>query len=224
MDKIGLACDALRKGQFILLYDSDNRERETDFVVAGEFVKPEHIATMRKDGGGLICVAMDHNIAKNLSLPYMVDIYDKAAEKFKFLKNIKAVNLPYDERSSFSLMINHRETFTGISDKDRALTIREFAKLAKNPKTSEFTKKFRSPGHVPLLIAADGLLKKRKGQTELSIALMELAGLTPVSAICEMMNSPDALSKKDAIEYAKKNNLVFLEGDEVIEAYENRNL
>lgn len=224
MDTLKQALGELKKSKFVLLYDSDNRERETDLIVAGEFVTPAHIATMRRDGGGLICAAMEHYIAEKLNLPYTLDIYDTAAEKFSFLRDIKAVNLPYDERSSFSLMINHRKTFTGISDKDRALTIREFAQLGKNPNTKGFTKNFRSPGHVPLLIAADGLLKERRGQTELSVALMRLAGLTPVSAICEMLGFQESLSKKNAMAYAKKNKLVFLEGDEVIKAYENRDL
>ena len=41
----------LRKGKFILIYDDDSRESETDLVIASQYTTPESIKTMRKDGG-----------------------------------------------------------------------------------------------------------------------------------------------------------------------------
>ena len=85
---------------------------------------------------------------------------------------------------------------------------------------------FRSPGHVALLRAAEGLLNERRGQTELSIALTILAGINPAVAICEMLdgNTGRALSKEDAKEYASKNRFVFVEGYEIVDAFKNRAL
>jgi len=37
------ALSALAKGEFILLYDFDNRERETDFAIRSDAVTPAHI-------------------------------------------------------------------------------------------------------------------------------------------------------------------------------------
>ena len=48
------AITALRDGRFILLYDFDDREGETDFAIRSDAVTPRHILQMRKDGGGLI--------------------------------------------------------------------------------------------------------------------------------------------------------------------------
>ena len=36
---------------------------------------------------------------------------------------------PYGDRPTFSLSVNHYQTYTGITDKDRALTISEMAKI-----------------------------------------------------------------------------------------------
>ena len=63
---IDAAIEALAKGEFILLYDFDNRERETDFAIRSDAVTPAHIRQMRKDGGGLICTAVHPDAAKRL--------------------------------------------------------------------------------------------------------------------------------------------------------------
>src|SRR2546427_517101 len=81
-------------------------------------------------------------------------------------------------------------------------------------------REFRAPGHVALLNAADGLLAKRRGHTELSTALVTMAGLIPSATICEMMGDDGrALSKEDAKAYAEARNLVFLQGKDVVEAW-----
>ena len=73
--------DNLRKswndGNFILLYDSDDREGEVDMVIPSIMVKERHVALMRNDAGGLICTAMSDELCKNVGLPYMTDIYEK---------------------------------------------------------------------------------------------------------------------------------------------------
>jgi 3,4-dihydroxy 2-butanone 4-phosphate synthase len=84
----------------------------------------------------------------------------------------------------------------------------------------ELGKEFRSPGHVPICVASKNLLNERKGHTELVIALLKMAGLTPAGSGCEIMgNNGRALSKEDTQDYAIKNNLVFLEGKEIVEAW-----
>lgn len=214
------AIKEIRKGNFILLHDSNDREDETDMVIAAEFVKPEHIAKMRQYAGGLICVAVSREIAKKLSLPFMAEILKFSEKKFQILKRVRAYDIPYDEKSAFSIAINHRRTFTGISDNDRALTISEFAKFCKNigemknPKR-EFGKIFRSPGHVPLLISSG--IEKRQGHTELSIELLKKADVTPVAVICEILDSQSykSLSVEKAKKFAKMNKIVFIDGSKI---------
>jgi 3,4-dihydroxy 2-butanone 4-phosphate synthase len=94
-------------------------------------------------------------------------------------------------------------------------------KRALNGGGISFHEVFRTPGHMALLRAADGLLDQRKGQTELSVAMAEMAGITPAITICEMLDDESgyALSKADAKLYARKYKLEFVEGPEVIERW-----
>jgi len=215
------ALASLRRGDFILLHDGGKRENEVDMVVAAEFVTPEHIARMRKDAGGLICMSINHGLASNLGLNYMHEILSTSQNFDSGLKKMIIGTAPYGDRPSFSISINHKDTFTGITDKDRALTIYEMSQLFKNNKPDKkeiFNSNFRTPGHVPLLIASEGLLSNRLGHTEMSIYLMKLAGLSPVTAICEMLDSQTytALSTKKAQEYAKNNAIPYFDGTELV--------
>lgn len=218
------AMRSLRSGNIILVFDDDEREAETDMVVAAEHCTPQHVMVLRKDAGGLICAALHPKVAKALDLPFLTEIYESALHRYPILGELAPTDIPYDERSSFTIPVNHRKTFTGITDRDRALTIRELAKLAHKVEEGlgkeYFGLNFRSPGHVHLLRAADRLLAERRGHTELTTALAEMSGITPVVAICEMMGDEGgALSKKKAMRYAETHNMVFLEGYEIVEAY-----
>jgi 3,4-dihydroxy 2-butanone 4-phosphate synthase len=141
----------------------------------------------------------------------------------KVFSALEPNDIPYDEKSAFSITINHRKTFTGIPDNDRALTIKEFATLLGiaslniDAGLNLLHKEFRSPGHVFLLIAAKGLLNEREGHTELSTFMVKQAGLIPSATIVEMLDdSGTSLPKEKAIKYAAENNLSFVEGDEII--------
>ena len=65
--------ESLKRGEFVLLFDSAGRENEIDMVVAAEFITPEHVARMRQNAGGLLCIALENNFAKSLELQYMHD-------------------------------------------------------------------------------------------------------------------------------------------------------
>lgn len=221
------AIEELQKGKFILIFDDESREGETDIVMSSDFVKPESIRTMRKDGGGLIFLMTSFEIAEKLKLPFLADLFSEITDKYPVLKELAPNDIPYDTKSSFSLYINHRNTFTGITDIDRGMTMNSFADLSKkilkldeSYATKMFGEEFRSPGHVPICVASKGLLDERSGHTELVVSLLKMAGLTPVGSGCEIMgDNGKALSKKDAELYAKNHNLVFLEGKEITEAW-----
>ena len=57
--------ESLKRGEFVLLFDSAGRENEIDMVVAAEFITPEHVARMRQNAGGLLCIALENNFAKD---------------------------------------------------------------------------------------------------------------------------------------------------------------
>jgi 3,4-dihydroxy 2-butanone 4-phosphate synthase len=182
---------------------------------------------MRKDGGGLIFLMISYDIAKKFSLPFLTDLYSTIQDNYPILKSLIANDIPYDTKSSFSLYINHRDTFTGITDIDRSLTIREFARIAQKVRKFDdkkaidiLGKKFRSPGHVPICISSKNLLSDRFGHSELGVSLLQMAGLNPVGCGCEIMgDNGKALTKEKAINYANENNLIFLEGNEIIKVW-----
>lgn len=234
--------ESIKRGEFVLLYDAEDREGETDLVLPASFVTPQKVAYFRTQAGGLICVAIHPVAAERLGLPLMSEILRNLNARYAYLRRLveEKGDLLYDKRSSFSLWVNHRETFTGITDRDRALTIRKIGEAVErvlNSKSSgqqdgtpldessyNFYTEFRTPGHVSILRAADRLLDERRGQTELSVALALLAAIPPAMVICEMLDSKSggALSKPDAMAFASNHNLVFLEGKEIVEAFQAR--
>jgi len=228
MENISRAIKDLQNGKFVLIYDNDDREGEADIVMASEFVAPESIRTMRKDGGGLIFLMTSSDIADKLKLPFLADLFSDVGDKYPVLKELIPNDIPYDSKSSFSLYINHRDTFTGITDIDRSLTMNKFAGLAKKIEniddgaaTKMFGKEFRSPGHIPICVASKNLLNERVGHTELVVSLLNMANFTPVGSGCEIMgDNGRALSKTKAKNYADENGFVFLEGKEIIKAWE----
>jgi len=223
------ALASLRRGEFVLIYDAEGREEETDFVVGAEYITPEHVYRMRHDGGGLIFLMVHHDIGKKLGLPFLTDVFSHSSKQWPVLEKLYPDDIPYDTKSSFSITINHRKTFTGITDKDRALTMQEFAFLGRNAKNispatahHNFGQHFRAPGHIPICLASQDLLANRQGHTELSVALGVMAGITPIISGCEMMDMGASLSKKDAMAFAHKNHLIFLEGKDIIYAWEHQ--
>lgn len=228
MDDVIQAVNALRQGRFILVYDGDGREEETDLTVASQFVTPAAIRTLRKDAGGLICVTLSGDVHRKIGLPLMADVLRDAGRTYPILEAVSAENLKYDRHSTFSLTVNHKDTYTGITDKDRSLTISRLAAIAGEAVKREngwaahvFADEFRAPGHVPVLNAAEPLLEARRGHTELTTALMLMAGLTPSATICEMMADDDrARTRNDAKAYARDHNLVFLEGQDIVRAWQ----
>lgn len=224
------AIEAVRNGNMVLLFDDDDREGETDLVIPAQSVTPADVARMRHDGGGLICVAIHATAAQKLGLPFISDIlHSVSLDGHRSLRTLveKKGDLPYDSRSSFSLWVNHRGTFTGITDNDRALTINKIGETVEkvlNGEKIDFGRDFRSPGHVALLRAASGLLDERRGQTELSVQLALMAGICPSMVVCEMLDdrTGKALSKEDAKKYSLQYNMPFIEGKNILEALQSQ--
>ncbi len=211
--------DVLKRGQFILLHDSSDRENEVDMVIAAKYVTPEHISQMRQFAGGLICIAVDDVISKNLKLEYMHETLQ--AGSVSEHKDMIYQSTKYGDHPSFSMWINHADVRTGITDNDRALTANEMARVAEMPEPYQidhFTRMFKVPGHVPLLKSAPDLIKTREGHTEMSTYLLRLAEMSAVSVICEMMDpiSHRALSLEKATKYADSNRIPMLDANEVL--------
>ena len=210
-----------------MLHDSSARENEFDLVAASELVSEEHVRVMRRDAGGLLCLTVDHSVGGRLGLGFLQDIFASSVARFPVLRDLMEEKEPYGDRPAFSVTINHRSTFTGVTDQDRALTIQEMAKISRmvlenHPNCrSEFTRRFKSPGHVHLLLESEGSLSRRRGHTELSLQLCRLAGLTPSTAICEMLDGKThrALGTTGAKAYARDHGLCIIDGGQIVNHY-----
>jgi len=209
--RVDRAIETFRRGEPVCIHDADDREGETDLVYPAHAVTPAAVARLRNDAGGLVCVAVSHAVAEAFGLPFLQDAIDHPAADDH--------DLAYDDRSSFSLPVNHRDTHTGITDEDRSLTIRSIASAAATPDRTAFADQFRTPGHVHLLRAAPELLADRRGHTELGVALADAADVTPAVVVCEMLDdrTGEALSPADAAAYADSHGIPYVEGARLID-------
>ncbi|MDR3448211.1 MAG: 3,4-dihydroxy-2-butanone-4-phosphate synthase [Alphaproteobacteria bacterium] len=168
-------------GRMFILADDEDRENEGDLVIPAQFATPEAINFMARHGRGLICLAMEKKQVERLGLPMMSQ---QNGTRFQ---------------TAFTVSIEAREgVTTGISAADRAHTIQ----TAISPAST--AQDIVTPGHVfPLLAKAGGVLE-RTGQTEGSVDIARLAGLTPAAVICEIMNEDGTMARMpDLIKFAQ---------------------
>jgi 3,4-dihydroxy 2-butanone 4-phosphate synthase len=205
---------AFRQGRPVAIHDAADREGETDLVYPAGTVTPAAVARLRNDAGGLVCVALGHAVAEQFDLPFLGNALDHPAAADQ--------NLAYDDRSSFSLPVNHRDTRTGITDEDRSLTVQALADAAADPAGTDFAADFRVPGHVHVLRAAPDLLADRQGHTELGVALADAVGRPPAVVVCEMLDdrTGEALPPAAAQTYAQRHDIPYVEGRDLIAAFE----
>ncbi len=227
--EIEKAIEAFANGQPVMVFDSDFREKETDLLWHAAAATPAVMRRLRQDCGGLLFLAIGNEIGELFGLPWLQDIHTHPAlvQENPVLSALITDDLQYDTRSAFTLSLNHRDTYTGITDYDRALTTRRFAELAWLMKDSDASDamealgmEFRTPGHIPLCREAPGGLKTRQGHTELAVAIARLAGLVPCTIGAEMLQ-PDgdrALSVEDARAYARAHGIPMLTGDDIMNA------
>ncbi|MFP4591039.1 MAG: 3,4-dihydroxy-2-butanone-4-phosphate synthase [Halobacteriales archaeon] len=204
------AVAALERGRPVLVHDGDDREHEVDLLYPARAVAPGDVARLRHDAGGLLFVALPDAVARTFDLPFLHEAVDHPATEYD--------HVGYDARPSFSLSVNHRTTYTGVTDADRSRTIRALAAAAAAPEATDFAAEFRAPGHVHLLRGAPGGLTSRQGHTELGLALAAEAEGVAAIAGCEMLDdaSGGALDPRDARRYAREHDLVYLEAADVI--------
>jgi 3,4-dihydroxy 2-butanone 4-phosphate synthase/GTP cyclohydrolase II len=193
------AIEDIRQGKMVVVCDDENRENEGDLTMAAQFVTPEAINFMRKEGGGLICLALTAERCDELGLDLMAAKNESAFET--------AFTVSVEARSGVS---------TGISAADRARTIQ----VAIDPKSSP--RELVQPGHVfPLKAKAGGVLE-RVGQTEAGVDLSKLAGLNPSSVICEIMNEDGTMARvPDLVPYCERHGLKMITVADLV-AYRRR--
>lgn len=205
----------LESGLPILVYDFDGREEEVDMVFYAGAISWKSIYTLRTKAGGLICFVTGQKEADTLGLKFFT-------EQLRILGYNDLVKVtPYGDEPAFSIWVNHISTKTGISDHDRAKTIRELHEVVTLISRNElddakrkFYQEFYSPGHVPILISRG--INKRRGHTELVSTLAELVGLERSIVIAEMLDMGRSLSKEEALKFSRSEGIIFIEGKEIL--------
>ena len=179
------AIEDIRRGRMVVVVDDENRENEGDLTIAAQFVTPEAINFMRKEGGGLICLALTPERCDELGLDVMAAKNESAFE------------------TAFTVSIEARDgVTTGISAQDRARTIQ----VAIDPNSSP--RDLVQPGHVFPLKARVGGVLERVGQTEAAVDLARLAGVIPAGVICEIMNDDGTMARVGDLEpYCERHDL-----------------
>lgn len=185
---------ALKEGRMIILVDNEDRENEGDLVLAADFATPESINFMINYGRGLVCLPMSEKLIDKLDLPMMTS------------KN----RSPYGTAFTVSIEATTGVS-TGISAADRARTIQ----AAINPDAT--SRDIISPGHIFPLRAHPGGVLKRNGQTEGSVDLAKIAGLTPAAVICEIINEDGSMSRRDdLVIFSKSHNIPMVSISDLI--------
>src|SRR5512143_2890635 len=189
------AIEDIRNGKMVILVDDEDRENEGDLTMAAEKVTPEAINFMAMHGRGLICLSLTPERVEHLQLLMMTT----------------------DNTSSFGTALTisieaKKGVTTGISAADRAITIKTAIDPKKGPED------LARPGHVFPLRAKPGGVLQRAGQTEGSVDLARLAGLTPAGVICEIMNDDGTMSRRPQLEvFAEKHGLKIISVAQLIE-------
>lgn len=204
------AISAFEAGRPVLIYDGAEREHEVDLLYPANAVDSRAVSRLRNDAGGLVFVAITADVADTFDLPFLHEILDHPATEYD--------DVGYDSRPSFSLSVNHRSTYTGVTDEDRAMTITALAEAATSPERTDFAAEFRAPGHVHLLRGAKGLLTSRQGHTELGLALAQEVNVSAVAG-AEMLDdaSGRAMSPAAAQDYAARHELVYLDARDLVD-------
>src|SRR5581483_3565174 len=70
----------IRQGKMVVVCDDENRENEGDLTMAAQFVTPEAINFMTKEGRGLICLALTPERCDELGLDLMAAKNESAFE------------------------------------------------------------------------------------------------------------------------------------------------
>jgi 3,4-dihydroxy 2-butanone 4-phosphate synthase / GTP cyclohydrolase II len=193
------ALEDIRAGRMVVVCDDEDRENEGDLTLAAQFVTPEAINFMAKEGRGLICLALTPTRCDELGLDLMA------------AKNESPFETP------FTVTIEARDgVTTGISAADRARTIQ----VAIDPESAP--RDLVQPGHIFPLKAKPGGVLERTGQTEAAVDLARLAGLNPAGVICEVMNDDGTMARVPDLErYCERHGLKMITVADLI-AYRRR--
>ncbi len=189
------AIQELREGKIVVVVDDEDRENEGDLIVAAEKCTPQIMNFMIKKAGGIVCVALTQQRAKELSLELMVET-NTALHETPFTVSVDYIH----------------GTSTGVSAPDRDATVH--AMIDPKIKPADLAR----PGHIFPLRAMEGGVLRRAGHTEAVVDLCRLAGLYPAGVLCEILNEDGTMARLPQLtEVAKQYSLKMITVRSLIE-------
>jgi len=187
LNTIEEAIEDIKKGKMLIVVDDEDRENEGDLLMAAEKADKEDINFMIKEGRGLVCTPLSEKRIDELELSPMVK------------ENTET------HKTAFTVSVDHKDTTTGISAGERALTIKKL--VDENAKKEDFKK----PGHVFPLKAKSGGVLRRAGHTEAAVDLAKLAGLKEAGVICEIIKEDGTMARLPELkEFAEEHDLKLI--------------
>jgi 3,4-dihydroxy 2-butanone 4-phosphate synthase/GTP cyclohydrolase II len=200
-DSIEAAIEDLKKGKLVIVVDDENRENEGDLIGITEFVDSDAVNFMATHARGLICTPISKAIADKIGLAPMV------------------TNNTDDFKTAFTVTVDHKSTTTGISAKERFMTME--AMLGERAESEEFNR----PGHVFPLIAKEGGVLERRGHTEAATTLAKLSGAKECAVICEIMNDDGTMARVDDLsKYKEEHHLKIITIEALVEFTRNKSV
>lgn len=167
------ALEAFATGGFVIVFDAESRENEGDLMIAAEYVDETAMRFLLDHTCGVVCVAMSDERISALHLNQMIEpntgLHDTA----------------------FTVSVDHVSGTSGISAAERAHTIRALADPTTRPED------LARPGHIFPIRAVPGGVLHRDGHTEAGVDLSLLAGLSGVTAICEVIRPDWSMARLD---------------------------
>lgn len=183
------AIDDIKKGNFVIVVDNEDRENEGDLIVAASMITPDKISFMENYAKGLICVSLSPERCEELDLPMMVTSNTSI--------HTTAFTVSVD-------LLGHGCT-SGISAYDRSATIKALTDLEARPED------FGRPGHIfPLKAKEKGVLS-RIGHTEAAYDLARLANLFPAGVLVEIKKDDGEMARlPDLVEFGREHNFKII--------------
>jgi 3,4-dihydroxy-2-butanone 4-phosphate synthase len=194
LERVEQAISGFGRGEFVIVFDDESRENEGDLMIAAEHTGHQAMSYLLGHTAGVVCAALPFDRCAELDLPQMVTANSGL------------------HGTAFTVSVDLRPgATTGIPAPERARTIRALADPASQPDD------LGRPGHVfPIRAARDGVLE-RDGHTEAAVDLSRLAGLSGVTAICEVVRPDGTMARYDDLrELAGREGLALISVGDLI--------
>ena len=186
----------IKKGSIIIIVDDKARNNEGVFFQAAGKVTASSVNFFITHARGMMFLPCTQERLAQLKIPMM------SSESSNNMSNVGALAVSIDARSISG---------TGISARDRALTVETFIDPGTKPEDIAI------PGHIFPLRAVGGGVLERAGHTEAAVDLARISGLYPSGIISEVIRDDGEVALlPDLKDIAKASSLKIVTIEELI--------